>query len=72
VNLATIFRLGALALVAFWIVQFAVAARQPPEWQPPRADRWGIRVTRDRYLMACVSGISAGVVLFVVSFLVWS
>ncbi len=65
---AIVYRLMALALVAFWIIQIAIAARQPPEWRPPRADRFPIRISRNAYLVSGVLGIIAGLAVFAYSF----
>jgi hypothetical protein len=66
------YRLFALGIVAFWAVQIVIAARQPPEWQPPRADKFPIRVSRDRYILGGVLGIIAGAAVFALSFVLFA
>jgi hypothetical protein len=66
-----IHRLIALGIVAFWIVQIAIAARKPPDWQPPRAETFPIRVSRNLYLAGGVLGIIAGAVVFALSFVIY-
>jgi hypothetical protein len=67
-----IYRLFALGIVVFWIVQIAIAARKPPDWQPPRAETFPIRVTRDRYILGGALGIIAGAAVFALSFVLFS
>lgn len=67
-----IYRVLALGIVAFWVVQIAIAARQPPEWQPPRADLFPIRVTRNLWLIGGALGIVAGLAVFAFSFVFFS
>lgn len=66
-----VYRLFAIGIVAFWIVQIAIAVRQPPEWQPPRAETFPIRITRDRYILGGVLGIIAGIAVFAISFVLF-
>jgi hypothetical protein len=64
-------RLCAAALVVIWIIQMTWAARKPVDWQPPRADRYGIRMSRNFYLVAGGSGILVGLAMFIASFLLF-
>lgn len=59
------------ALIAFWVVQIAIAARQPPDWQPARADKFPIRVSRNFYLIGGVLGVIAGAAVFALSFVLF-
>ena len=63
-----LFRLGALALVVIWIIQLVWAARKPVDWPVPRADRYGVPLTRNRYMMAGVFGVVVGMAMFAGSF----
>jgi hypothetical protein len=65
----TLFRLFALALVIIWIIQIVWAARKPVDWPVPRAERYGIPLTRNLYIMAGVFGILVGLAMFAGSFL---
>jgi hypothetical protein len=67
-----IYRLFAVGIVVFWIVQIAIAARKPPDWQPPRAETFPIRLTRDRYILGGMLGIIAGATVFALSFVLFS
>jgi hypothetical protein len=69
--LVIVYRLFAIGIVVFWIVQIAIAARQPPEWQPPRAETFPIRITRDRYILGGALGIIAGVAVLALSFVLF-
>jgi uncharacterized membrane protein len=66
-----LYRIGALVIVAFSIVQIAIAARQQPDWQPPRADKFPIRVSRNLYIVGGVLGIIAGVAVLALSFVLF-
>ena len=66
-----VYRLFALGIIAFWVIQIAIAARKPPEWQPARADQFPIRISRNLYLMAGVLGIIAGAAVFAISFVLF-
>jgi hypothetical protein len=63
-------RIGAIALIGFWVWQLVVAAGQPTAWRPPRSDQFPIPVTRNRYLAGAVIGIIVGLALFAISFLI--
>jgi len=64
----TLFRLFALALVVIWVIQIVWAARKPEDWPVPRADRYGIPLTRNLYILAGVFGIVVGLAMFAASF----
>lgn len=66
-----VYRLVALAIVAFWIVQIVIALRQTPDWRPPRAEAFPIKISRNGYIAAGVLGIVAGATVFLVSFAVF-
>jgi hypothetical protein len=59
-----------LLISAWWVVQLFLTLQKPPDWRPARADEFPWRVTRNIYLVGCVLGIVAGVVVFFVSGLV--
>lgn len=63
-----LFRLSALTLVVIWIIQIVWAARKPVDWPVPRADRYGIPLTANRFILAGVFGILVGMAMFVGSF----
>lgn len=69
--LVAMYRLFALGVVAFSVIQIVTAFRRPPDWQPPRADQFPIRVTRDRYIAGGVVGIIAGGAVFALSFVLF-
>ncbi len=58
-----------LALVVIWIIQIVWAARKPVDWAVPRAERYGIPLTRNRYIVAGVFGILVGLGMFAASLL---
>lgn len=66
-----VFRLIALAVVGFWLVQIARTIRKPPDWQPQRADQSPFRVTRNTYLMAGLLGVIGGASVFAASFVLF-
>jgi hypothetical protein len=65
-------RLIALSIVAFWIVWFVIAVRQPPDWRPPRAETFPIRVSRNAFLAGAVLGVIAGFAVLAFSFVFFS
>jgi hypothetical protein len=66
-----VFRLSGLFIALFWIVWIAIAARQRPDWRPPRAETFPIRVSRNAFLVGGVLGVIAGAAVFAFSFVVF-
>lgn len=66
-----VYRFFALGIIAFWLSQIVIAARQPSDWRPPRADTFPVKISRNRYIAAGVLGIIAGATVFVGSYVLF-
>jgi hypothetical protein len=63
-----VFRFVAVAIVAYWIVNIAIAYRKPPDWKPTFSRSWPFpRPTRRLWISAGVLGVAAGVALLIFS-----
>lgn len=62
------YRLIAVAIVVFWIWQLMTTRGKPIDWRPPRAERFRAPITRDRYRVASVLGMAAGLGVFALSY----
>ena len=65
------FRLVALGIALYWIVQIAHAWRKPAEWRPAGSERFPVRLSRDRWIVVGVLGVIAGLAAFAYSFIVF-
>jgi hypothetical protein len=63
-----LYRLIAVALIVYWLVQVAVTVRKPADWQPRGLERFPFRVSRREYLMFGVLGVVAGCAVLGFSF----
>ncbi len=66
-QLDTYLRAFGVFFIVWWVANFIWAVRKPADWVPPRAQTFPIRITRSLYLVGCVLGIGAGLVLFLVA-----
>jgi hypothetical protein len=69
---ALFYRIFALGLVVYWLIQIVHAFRQPPDWRPRRSEGFPLFViTRNRWILAGALGIAAGFSVFAWSFVVF-
>jgi hypothetical protein len=66
-----VFRAVAAIVIATWSVALLRTRGKPPDWEPAQfsRERWPFfRVTRNRYRMAAIAGIVAGLGVLAYSF----
>jgi hypothetical protein len=70
-NSDVILRVAAIGLVVYWVVQLVLTARKPRTWRVPRSEEYGIPLSRNGWLVSCILGISAGLMIFALSFVLF-
>lgn len=56
-----VFRGIAVVIILVWVRALLTVRDKPQDWTPPGFERFPIPITRDRYRMAAMLGIVAGI-----------